>query len=86
MKCPTCKGTKIQTVSVTEWGKPSTSFETACVLCNGTGKTTKKYVDASKNFWCECQSAPDNWTYVADRTAVKHHWVCDKCGKTTQIG
>jgi hypothetical protein len=50
---------------------------------------------ADESFWCECDEQPGinkSVTYHADQhdndgaRTSKHHWTCDGCGKTTQVG
>jgi hypothetical protein len=92
--CPVCQGTGKQTVTVTEFGsdKPTDSFEMNCIGCDGTGKVndnTLRMIEYERNMWCQCETDYGSH-YVPDDTknaAVnKHHYVCNKCGKVTQVG
>jgi Fe2+ or Zn2+ uptake regulation protein len=94
MKCTVCNGTGKQTTTVTEFGsnKPPEKWEHDCVICDGTGEMTPamaKAVEYERNMWCKC-TGKTNSRYIPDNTkgaaVTKHHYVCNKCGKVTQIG
>lgn len=60
--------------------------------CNGTGQITKEQksaIDFEKNMWCKC-GHENGSHYVPDNSKrgviSKHHYVCNDCGKITQIG
>jgi len=89
-QCPTCKGAKKQTIEVFTFGgkeKGNSSFDMECVTCQGQGHVTDQmYQDfkRSEAMWCRCKMSSGS-SYVPDGR-MKHHWVCDDCGKITQIG
>lgn len=93
--CPTCQGTKKQTLRVTEIAARSLTkkepVEINCVICRGTGEVTQETVQAledAKEMWCECKGN-QGAHYIPDgrsKQVRKHHWRCNKCGKVTQIG
>lgn len=89
--CPTCKGAKKQTISVFTYGvkeKGNSSFDMECVTCQGQGNITEQiYQDfkRSQAMWCSCKVSSGS-SFVDDSRAMKHHYVCDDCGKITQIG
>ena len=84
-KCPICKGVGKQIVSFIEFGKPEQSFESICVTCNGMKKVSVNYAKAVENFWCKCEDQTDV-RYVDDAAGVKHHWLCNRCDRVTQVG
>jgi len=93
--CPTCKGSGKYNMPVTthdEKGCNTTYFEMTCQKCNGSGEVDpvveKKREKASKAFWCGCENSSGHF-YVEDGVSKKcqqHHWVCNDCGKVTQVG
>ena len=93
--CPTCNGTKKQTViakMLTDKGwsdQPPVVMD--CFNCKGKGFLTEQEVadkEAQDNLWCKCEDDKGS-TYVDDNVSEicdKHHWVCNGCGKVTQVG
>lgn len=97
MNCPTCKGKGKVTVKVTTVA-PGTAnthseFEMNCLTCRGEGEISKAQAQehkAAMAMWCRCGN-PSGQTHFFDdgeNPAVcnKHHWVCEDCGKVTQVG
>ena len=89
MICPQCKGKKILTCEVVDHSSNTTSsFETDCITCNGTGEVTaarKRQYDDAVASWCQCKGEHDSY-YVPDTRHMKHHWRCSSCRKITQVG
>lgn len=100
-KCPTCKGTGMMTIHVLSTGGLPGMKEgpcgISCIDCNGKGELDdaayqrlKRQKAAEKAFWCVCGNDPRDTHYNPDGTpgaaTSKHHWVCNNCGKVTQVG
>ena len=94
--CPCCKGTKKQTIIAkvldsNGWhNDPPVTMD--CFVCGGTGMITEQKVKemaAEKKMWCSC-GAKHGSSYIPDNShkgvISKHHYVCNDCGKITQIG
>ena len=90
MSCITCKGTKIQTITSSEYGstEPPSITEIECCTCDGHGEITKTYAKEFLKVW-----GNDNW--CADKThhGTKHirkqgqdYYYCIQCNKLQQIG
>jgi hypothetical protein len=97
--CPACKGTgkmKVKVTSITSEGNTSEDVVMGCFRCDSGNKpmTAKqaasftKAAEREKKKWCSCANSKGSH-YVPDRASrvcSKHHWVCDDCGKITQVG
>jgi len=98
--CKVCKGIGKQRIPVETMGfkdgkmfvEKSSSFESECDVCGGTGQMTPEQVrhqKAYEDMWCKCKNKTDA-EYVPDGRCNcgvgKHHYHCRKCGKITQIG
>lgn len=88
--CPRCKGKKKISVELVSEG--ISSFDMNCPTCNGVGGVTRKraqeYQDMT-NAWCSCGNDSGETTYVPDNfssACLKHHWICNDCGKIVQVG
>lgn len=95
MKCPTCKGTKQITTTVTFHGSPDVeTMQLDCVVCDGTGKVTRamaKAIAAHNADWCRCKAPdPNAVQYYPDGAhpnCAKHHYRHEPgCGGILQIG
>jgi phage FluMu protein Com len=96
MKCPRCKGSGKMTIKMSEYsgGKVivNDTLEMKCFECKGTGQITEaemKVIKAEKAMWCKCGNPSGQTMFVDDgesKKCAKHHWVCEDCGKITQIG
>lgn len=85
--CPQCKGSGKINYTVDD-GDKVIKDTMECVTCHGKKTLTTsefKKFHAFQNMWCRCVKSPGS-TYVPDTADMKHHWVCQKCGKVTQIG
>ena len=90
--CPTCKGKKTQTIRAVEWSvggkKKLPPVDINCMTCNGVGTVTPKIIaqlKAERAMWCRCSNSSESH-YIPDMGGMKHHYVCNDCGKITQIG
>lgn len=87
--CPRCKGKKTINVTFCKEGK---SLDMDCPTCDGSGGVTRKKAQeyqASVNAWCSCGNDSGETTYIPDNESsvcVKHHWICNDCGKIVQVG
>ena len=89
--CKSCNGTGKMSLNVSQAGK-TTPFSITCIYCNGSGSLSdaqQKANEAAKALWCSCGNPSESTTYYADGThpsCSKHCYVCDDCGKITQVG
>jgi len=89
--CHFCNGTGKQKIQVESNGK-TTETEIECVYCDGKtltewqAKKIKDEVDEQNKLWCTCGNPSKRAHYVDDTPEMKHHWLCDDCGKIYQIG
>lgn len=94
MNCPTCKGKGTVTVKVhSNFATENTSFEMDCHVCGGSGEVTEAQLKAHKAamaMWCRCGNPSGQTQFFDDgenpSVCNKHHWVCEDCGKVTQVG
>jgi len=92
--CPVCKGSGIQTITVSYWGsdEPDEESKMSCVGCNGEGRVDEEtYEDLiyEQNMWCECGNPSRQSKFYKDGEhpiVRKHHYRCKDCGNVTQIG
>lgn len=99
--CPTCNGTKKQTVIAqlyTEGGfTPQPPVIMDCFNCKGKGFLTPEeveYKEAQKKIWCSCgvdagvthHEDGNDQEYPGGFTCNKHHYSCNNCGLIQQIG
>jgi hypothetical protein len=89
--CPTCKGNKTVTCTVSE-GDKATEFTMPCHACHGKGTMTEAEYKAWQrylNSWCRCGNKSGEVTFYDDDQhpeCRKHHWRCADCGKILQVG
>lgn len=88
--CKACNGKGTMTVTVRTLDEPDVKFEAKCFGCSGTGKMTKQQLENynwENKLWCKCENSPGS-RYVPDNVGIisKHHYLCNKCNKITQIG
>ena len=93
--CPGCKGRGTQFARASVYGKPYTQITLmTCMKCHGKdmskaeGMEMQDQIDWEKKQWCQCKPSPGS-SYVQDGVSdvcSKHHYVCNKCKKITQIG
>jgi len=91
--CPACRGSGKRALLAEEALPDGTvrkeSFETKCLHCGGTGRMTESQAILLKEYeavWCACGNPSGQATYHPDTPEIKHHWTCNDCGKTTQVG
>jgi hypothetical protein len=85
--CPTCKGNKKVTATVTTFGSPKVdTFAIKCVSCDGHGTVTpkraKQIIDM-QNAWCTCTEPGDA---IHSRHKGQDYYTCPKCRKLLQVG
>lgn len=89
-QCIRCRGRGRMRYKVIT-GADTQVCEMMCTDCNGTGYVEatmaeqKRRKAAQMALWCRCDHSPGS-RYVPDAPRMKHHWVCNACGKITQIG
>jgi len=65
-----------------------------CIVCGGSGTISdekKQNMDEENAGWCTCKESEKAGShYIDDNTPgafyEKHHWICNSCGKVTQVG
>ena len=96
MKCPRCKGSKVNKIEVKEYGEKGYTYsQFPCVTCKGAGEISEeqlKNYEHEQQMWCECEESifgsypEDGACQVKGCRVHKHHVHCGTCGKITQIG
>lgn len=86
-KCPSCKGTGQQTLTVIHYGKKgSKKMKITCVVCKGGKEITpaqQAAIKREKAMWCRCKTPGDPQYHD---TGDAHFWTCSTCRKVTQVG